>query len=172
MFQISACWKEKLPENNKSVTLIFGTLEYSPTKYKLHYTLVIAFPQSIMDWKVSSDVSGVRTTSKSFMTGTGLKKWRPPNRSNLFGVAAAMSPIAKDDVFEAKIVLAGATASYNELITCFHEFCTTNLGIFSRNFLCFPFKDCKVSFFKNINSYISIFFRSLISIKKLYLLER
>ena len=25
MFQISACWTEKLPKNNKSVTLIFRT---------------------------------------------------------------------------------------------------------------------------------------------------
>ena len=81
------------------------------------------------------------------MTGTGLKKWRPPNRSNLFGVAAAMSPIAKDDVFEAKIVLAGATASYNEFITCFHEFINYEPTIFfSRNFLCFLFKGCKVFF--------------------------
>ena len=59
-----------------------------------------------------------------------MKKWRPPNRSNLFGVAAAMSPIAKDDVFEAKIVLAGATASYNEFIICFHEFINYESTIF------------------------------------------
>ena len=59
-----------------------------------------------------------------------MKKWRPPNRSNLFGVAAAMSPIAKDDVFEAKIVLAGATASYNEFIIFFHEFINYESTIF------------------------------------------
>ena len=28
VFPISARWREKLPENNKSVTLIFGTLEH------------------------------------------------------------------------------------------------------------------------------------------------
>jgi len=50
-------------------------------------------------------------TSKSFITGTGLKKCNPPNRSNLLGVEAAISPIAKEEVLEAKIVLAGATKS-------------------------------------------------------------
>ena len=29
MFRKSECWREKRSENNKSVTLIFGTLEYS-----------------------------------------------------------------------------------------------------------------------------------------------
>ena len=48
-------------------------------------------------------------TSNNFITGTGLKKCKPPNRSNLPGVAAAISPIASEEVFEAKIVLAGAT---------------------------------------------------------------
>ena len=32
-----------------------------------------------MALKVSSEVSGILTTSKSFITGTGLKKWSPPN---------------------------------------------------------------------------------------------
>ena len=41
-----------------------------------------------------------------------------------------MSPIAKDDVFEAKIVLAGATASYNEFIIFFHEFINYESTIF------------------------------------------
>jgi hypothetical protein len=32
-----------------------------------------------MAWKVASEVSGIRTTSSSFITGTGLKKCSPPN---------------------------------------------------------------------------------------------
>ena len=45
------------------------------------------------------------------MTGTGLKKCNPPNRSNRSGVALAMSVMANEDVFEAKIVFSGATFS-------------------------------------------------------------
>jgi hypothetical protein len=52
---------------------------------------------------VSSDVEIVRTTSTSFMTGTGLKKWSPAKRSARF-VAADISVIVSEDVFEQKIV--------------------------------------------------------------------
>ena len=47
------------------------------------FTFFIAFPQSSIALNVSSDVSGILTTSKSFITGTGLKKWSPPNLSSL-----------------------------------------------------------------------------------------
>ena len=52
---------------------------------------------------VASEVEIVRTTSTSFITGTGLKKCRPANRSARF-VAADISVIVSDDVFEQKIV--------------------------------------------------------------------
>ena len=59
---------------------------------------------------VASDVARPRTTSTSFMTGTGLKKCRPAKRSGLF-VAAAISVIVSDDVFEQKIVSGPHSAS-------------------------------------------------------------
>ena len=52
---------------------------------------------------VASEVEIVRTTSTSFMTGTGLKKCSPANRSARF-VAAESSVIVSEDVFEQKIV--------------------------------------------------------------------
>ena len=52
---------------------------------------------------VSSDVAIVRTTSTSFMTGTGLKKCSPAKRSARC-VAADISVIVSEDVFEQKIV--------------------------------------------------------------------
>ena len=42
---------------------------------------------------------------------TGLKKWRPTNLSFLL-VASAISPIGKEEVFEAKIVWLGAAYYY------------------------------------------------------------
>ena len=48
----------------------------------------------------------MRTTSTSFMTGTGLKKWSPAKRSARC-VAADISVIVSDDVFEQKIVDSG-----------------------------------------------------------------
>ena len=45
------------------------------------------------------------------MTGTGLKKWSPPNVPSLSGQAAAMSLMANEDVLEARMVLDGATLS-------------------------------------------------------------
>ena len=53
--------------------------------------------------KVSLLVGSVFTTSTSFMTGTGLKKWSPTNRSAR-DVAAAMSVIVSELVLDAKIV--------------------------------------------------------------------
>ena len=52
----------------------------------------------------------MRTTSTSFMTGTGLKKWRPAKRSGRF-VAADISVIVSDEVFEQKIVAGLQAAS-------------------------------------------------------------
>ena len=45
----------------------------------------------------------MRTTSTSFMTGTGLKKCRPAKRSGRL-VAADISVIVSEEVFEQKIV--------------------------------------------------------------------
>ena len=53
--------------------------------------------------KVSSLVAMVRTTSTSFITGTGLKKWSPTNRSAR-SVWAAMSVMVSELVFDAKMV--------------------------------------------------------------------
>lgn len=39
--------------------------------------LVLVAPTYLL--YVSSEVSGIRITSSSFIIGTGLKKWRPPN---------------------------------------------------------------------------------------------
>lgn len=44
-----------------------------------------------------------KPTSTSFIIGTGLKKWRPPNRSSLV-VELAISVMGRDDVLLAKIV--------------------------------------------------------------------
>ena len=51
-----------------------------------------------------------RTTSTSFISGTGLKKCRPPNRSGRF-VRAASSVTQSDEVLEARIVWAPTTPS-------------------------------------------------------------
>lgn len=53
---------------------------------------------------VSVSVSSVRITSTSFITGTGLKKWRPPNfflRSG--GHSSLISLISSPEVFDAKM---------------------------------------------------------------------
>ena len=55
----------------------------------------------------SGEVSGERTTSTSFMSGTGLKKCRPTKRSARL-VVAAISVIDSDEVLEAKIACGGA----------------------------------------------------------------
>ena len=60
--------------------------------------------------KVAADVVRPRTTSTSGMSGTGLKKWRPMNRSDR-PVAVASSVIERLEVFEAKIVPGGQRPS-------------------------------------------------------------
>src|SRR5881397_3350570 len=60
--------------------------------------------------KVSSDVVTVRTTSTSGISGTGLKKWSPTNRSARC-VAAAMAAMVRLDVFDAKMVAGPHRAS-------------------------------------------------------------
>ena len=60
--------------------------------------------------KVSWEVAIVRTTSTSFMTGTGLKKWRPAKRSARL-VAAAISVIVSEEVLEQKMACAPSAAS-------------------------------------------------------------
>src|SRR2546427_11130163 len=58
----------------------------------------------------ASSVRPVRTTSTSFMSGTGLKKWRPstcPGRR----VAAAIAVTLHDEVLEARIARGGQTRS-------------------------------------------------------------
>ncbi len=52
--------------------------------------------------KVSSEVTMVRTTSTSFITGTGLKKWRPTNWSGRL-VNMAIWVMVSDEVLLAKM---------------------------------------------------------------------
>ena len=59
---------------------------------------------------VSSLVASPRTTSTSFITGTGLKKCIPITRSGR-SVAAAIWVIEMDDVFDARMALGGAASS-------------------------------------------------------------
>ena len=47
-------------------------------------------------------------TSRSFIMGTGLKKWSPANRSRR-DVVDAISPIGREEVLDAKMVCSGAT---------------------------------------------------------------
>merc|ERR1719495_2449236 len=86
--------------------------------------LPIAFPQATMALKVSSEVSGILTTSKSFITGTGLKKWSPPNLSKR-RVEEAISEIGREEVFEARMVFAGALSSYSANSFCFNSMFST-----------------------------------------------
>ena len=67
-------------------------------------------PKVMAASKVEADVATARTTSTSGISGTGLKKWRPTNRSGLL-VDAAMSPIERLEVLEAKIVSGRQTES-------------------------------------------------------------
>ena len=71
-------------------------------------TFPIALPHAFIASKVASEVSGMRITSRSFIKGTGLKKWSPPKRSFLF-VFWAISLIGIEDVLLAKRVFEGAT---------------------------------------------------------------
>lgn len=82
------------------------------------HVLPTALPHDIIAWYVSSDVWGILTTSNSFITGTGLKKCKPPNLSLLL-VTEAISPMLKELVLEAKIVLAGAASSNALKSLCF-----------------------------------------------------
>ena len=61
-------------------------------------------------WKAASLVVTVFTTSTSFIRGTGLKKCSPTMRSGR-AVAAAIAAIVRLDVFEAKMVCCGQSAS-------------------------------------------------------------
>lgn len=65
-------------------------------------------PNSIAALKVASEVSGIRMTSSSFITGTGLKKCSPQNRSKRW-VLLAISPIGIEEVLLEKIVDGFAT---------------------------------------------------------------
>ena len=65
--------------------------------------LPTALPQLTTWLYVSSEVSGILIISNNFITGTGLKKWRPTKRSFL-EVGAAISPMGSEEVLEAKIV--------------------------------------------------------------------
>src|SRR6266478_5571489 len=70
----------------------------------------VVFPSIAPNVTISSYTAGsvaiVRTTSTSFITGTGLKKCSPTNRCGRF-VAVAISVIVSDEVLLAKIVDAG-----------------------------------------------------------------
>uniref|UniRef100_A0A6B0V3E8 Uncharacterized protein n=1 Tax=Ixodes ricinus TaxID=34613 RepID=A0A6B0V3E8_IXORI len=69
-----------------------------------------AAPHSCILAMVSSLVSGVLTTSKSFITGTGLKKCSPPKRSFL-EVLLAISDIGNEEVLLANMVEGPAALS-------------------------------------------------------------
>jgi hypothetical protein len=66
--------------------------------------LPIDLPNSNNVLKVTSEVVGIRITSNSFITGTGLKKCNPPNLS-LRTTGLAISSIDSDDVLLVKIAL-------------------------------------------------------------------
>jgi hypothetical protein len=66
--------------------------------------------KSIAAAKVASLVVTVRTTSTSFISGTGLKKCSPTIRSAR-PLAAAIAAMVRLEVFEAKIACAGAIPS-------------------------------------------------------------
>ena len=72
--------------------------------------LPTARTHSVAVFTVASSVRIVRTTSTSFMRGTGLKKWRPstwPGRP----VAAAIAVTLHEDVFDARIACDGQIPS-------------------------------------------------------------
>src|SRR5260370_1296695 len=67
-------------------------------------------PNATISSYTAGSVAIVRTTSTSFITGTGLKKCSPTNRCGRF-VAAEISVIASEDVLLAKIVSVGCDLS-------------------------------------------------------------
>ena len=80
------------------------------TKPELSFARIGSLPsrlaKSYAASKVATLVVTVRTTSTSFISGTGLKKCRPTIRSGRV-VAAAIAAIVRLDVFDAKIVCGG-----------------------------------------------------------------
>ena len=64
------------------------------------------------------------------MTGTGLKKWRPPNLSFL-SVTLAISVIDKEEVFEAKIV--DLHTKYQQEYNTLHVLSTNNISTLRLN---------------------------------------
>mmetsp|Transcript_18462 Transcript_18462/g.46611 ORF Transcript_18462/g.46611 Transcript_18462/m.46611 type:complete len:264 (+) Transcript_18462:158-949(+) len=85
----------------------------------LHDTvcLPIDFPHERRVSNVSAEVLGPLTTSRSFMAGTGLKKWSPPNLSPRAEVDA-MSAMGREEVLEVKMVEAGAALSRSAKSFC------------------------------------------------------
>ena len=79
-------------------------------------SLPIAFAKAISASCVSWLVVSARITSTSFISGTGLKKCRPPTLSGRF-VAAASSVMQSDEVFDAIRQSGPTTAS-----TCAYAF--------------------------------------------------
>ena len=80
-------------------------------------------PNATISSYTAGSVAIVRTTSTSFITGTGLKKCRPTKRCGRF-VAAAISVIVSDDVLLAKIVRAGQSESSAEKSSRFAGNCS------------------------------------------------
>mmetsp|Transcript_89729 Transcript_89729/g.239752 ORF Transcript_89729/g.239752 Transcript_89729/m.239752 type:complete len:265 (+) Transcript_89729:235-1029(+) len=81
-------------------------------------TLPMALPKARSESKVLSSVAGPRTTSTSFMTGTGLKKWRPANWAGR-ETAWAISAITSEEVLDARMEVLGAALSMPAKILCF-----------------------------------------------------
>ena len=67
-------------------------------------------PNATISSYTAASVAIVRTTSTSFITGTGLKKCSPTKRCGRF-VAVASSVIVSDEVLLAKIVFSGQILS-------------------------------------------------------------
>jgi hypothetical protein len=78
--------------------------------------------------KASSPVSSVRTTSTSFIAGTGLKKCRPSTRSGR-RVAAASWVMVSDDVLLAISAGADSRASRATKVCRFSSRCSTIASI-------------------------------------------
>src|SRR5580704_4274051 len=80
-------------------------------------------PNATSSSYTSASVAIVRTTSTSFITGTGLKKCKPTNRCCRL-VAAEISVIVSDEVLLAKIVAGGQSASNAEKSSRFAGNCS------------------------------------------------
>ena len=111
----STAWGVATPSwTQNTASLIIGMSTRFETKPAASLTSTGVLPRSSDSWrtvsKVSSDVASPRTTSTSFMTGTGLKKCIPMTLSGR-PVDAAIWVIEMDEVLLARIASGGAFSS-------------------------------------------------------------